>query len=260
MNEALVAMRGMTPPFNFGLNDLLTLVGLPSQRSSARLASNAEHLFKSVKTVLDDLYLQAIEKRTSQEFIATRASVFNNYLRLVRGLSDLARAMVAKDVIERLMDESFCEIEAEIREQGALRFGQQVSDQVMFTVWTMRKIRKLLSKLPESGPPPKDSQDADRDFANGFSFHAAWAQFHLDCLMAAIRLDKPIHQEVRSEIEDGLRAAVNAYGLLRQGLDLRDKRIDESITSVSDAPSIWDEEDQTLLNSSMRDLDSEKAA
>jgi hypothetical protein len=67
-----------------------------------------------------------------------------------------------------------------------------------------------------------------------------------------MRFDKVIHPEVRSEIGAGLRAVVHAYGLIRQGVDLRIPR-----TAPEVAPQEWDEEDQELLNESMSDLETE---
>ena len=48
---------------------------------------------------------------------------------------------------------------------------------------------------------------------------------------------------------DGLRAAVNAYGFLRQGLDLRFPPAPEPSETVA-----WTEEDEELLASSMDDM------
>ena len=53
---------------------------------------------------------------------------------------------------------------------------------------------------------------------------------------------------------DGLRSAVNAYGLARQGVDLRKSEAEPEIPAYK-----WDEEDQELLNSSMAGIDNEHA-
>ena len=67
-----------------------------------------------------------------------------------------------------------------------------------------------------------------------------------------MHFDKAINPEVLTEICEGLRTAVNAYGLIRQGVDLRLTREEPVI-----APYAWDEEDQELLASSMSDMEAE---
>jgi hypothetical protein len=94
-----------------------------------------------------------------------------------------------------------------------------------------------------------DLKRQDENLAQAFNFYAAWTQFHLDCMLTAIRLQKTIQLDVLPEIIDGLRAAVNAYGYSRQGLDLRSPQEEPEIHGVE-----WDEEDQELLDSSMRDM------
>jgi hypothetical protein len=62
----------------------------------------------------------------------------------------------------------------------------------------------------------------------------------------------PIYPEVLEVITDLLRSAVNAYAWIRQGVDLRFP-VDEPVL-----PNVeWDDEDQELLNGSMRDMETE---
>jgi hypothetical protein len=69
-------------------------------------------------------------------------------------------------------------------------------------------------------------------------------------MLASMRFKKPIHPAVLDELCDGLRAVVNAYGLVRQGINLRWPSGDDCALT----PYEWDEEDQGLLDSSMADL------
>jgi len=236
-----------------GLGQLLTFVGLPSKRSARELSSSSEELFNGITAVLDQLLLRTIEKRTIASFVATRNEVFEKYFQVVGALSMLAQAIAPPAVIDVLVAQSFSELEADLRDQGTLKFGAAAKDQAIFTVWTLRKTSRLISKIAAGGPSPKETEEADKKLAPEFSFCAAWTQFHLDCMMAAIRLDKPIHPDVLPEIIDGLRAAVNAYGLIRQGIDLRVPRSEEPTVTARE----WDQEDQELLDSSMHDMDVE---
>jgi hypothetical protein len=235
-----------------GLGDLLAFVGLPSKRSARELSVSSEELFKNIAVVLDRLLLRAIEQRTGAEFKATRGDVFGDYLKTVNALSNLVRVIVPARTIDVLVWESFSELEADLREQGLIRFGTAAKDQAIFTVWTLRKISRLLSKIAAAGPPSAAMKVADAKLAVEFSFCVAWTQFHLDCLMASIRFDKAINPEVLAEISLELRAVVNAYGLIRQGVELRLPSDEPTL-----APIIWDDEDQALLDSSMADLEAE---
>jgi len=55
-----------------------------------------------------------------------------------------------------------------------------------------------------------------------------------------------------NEITDGLRGAVNAFGLIRQGVSIREPAEESALQ-----PYTWDEEDEELMTSSMRDIEAE---
>lgn len=250
MNEALVLERSKGIG---GLGELLTFVGLPSKRSAKDLSASNGEIFKRITAVIDQMLVATIEKRTSVEFSAARQQVFADYFRITMALSSLAQVVLPARSLEMLVGESLCELEADFRDQGLAKFGTEARDQAVFTVWTLRKISRLLSLIHASGPVPENLRAEDEKLAGEFAFHAAWTQFHMDCLLASIRFEKSIHPDVLTEIRDGLRAAVNAYGLSRQGVDLRVPRAEES----APAPYVWDDEDQILLESSMSDMEHE---
>jgi AcrR family transcriptional regulator len=249
MNEALVLERSRGIG---GLGELLTFVGLPSKRSARDLSASSDEMLKGITDVLDQILLGAIEKRTSAEFAAARQAAFADYFRLITAMSSLVRVIVPVRSLEKLVRESLCELEADFRDQGLTKFGTDARDQAMFTVWALRKISRLISLIHDAGPVPENLRTDDAKLAIEFSFYAAWTQFHLDCLLASIRFEKPIHPDVLTDIREGLRAAVNAYGLIRQGVDLRARPEDPIMT-----PYVWDEEDQALLDSSMSDMERE---
>lgn len=62
-----------------------------------------------------------------------------------------------------------------------------------------------------------------------------------------------IYPDVLPELDDGLRAVVNAYAWIRQSGDLRAQSPDEG----ADVTASWDEEDDQLLSESMIDLSHE---
>lgn len=235
-------------PVRPSLDTLLTFVGMLPKRSAKQLSGSAEELLRNLSDIISDLLAQSIEKRTLAEFVSIRNEVFPDYYRILHAISDLASVVVPDRVLERLMDDSLSEIEADFREQGIARFGSAVQEQALFTIWTMRRTSSMIRKLI-AATAPQGRKDADEKLATEFSLSAAWTQFHLECLSTAVTHAKPIYPEVLPEIVDGLRAAVNAYGLARQGLDLRIPQQEPLLETYE-----WDEEDQELLDSSTADI------
>jgi hypothetical protein len=65
-----------------------------------------------------------------------------------------------------------------------------------------------------------------------------------------MKFDRPIPEEIREAVCDGLRAAVNAFVIMKEALRLRLPHIEE-LPLVANLP--WDDEDEGLLASSMKD-------
>jgi hypothetical protein len=250
MNEssAVLALEQNKKSVNF--RELLAFVGLPSKSAQKDISGSAVEILLAIKNILDGLLLQAIEKKTAAEFKETREEVFFKYFDAVLSVSNLARVIVPQATIERLTWESFSEAEADLRNQGLSRFGATARDQAFFTVWTLRKINALILRIATAPPLANEHKKLDRKLVGEFSFYSAWSQFHLDCLVASIRFDKPINPDILDEICDGLRGAVNAYGLIHQAVDLRE-RVEEPALQAY----MWDEEDGELLESSMREIE-----
>lgn len=229
-----------------GLGDLPAFVTLPS-KSSHELSSDAQGVFNKIAEVRTNLILTTIEAQTRDEFIVLRAKVFSDVVRTNKAMGSLARVMVPAPALDRITWQAFAELEAELTEYGVRKFGEEAKEQAIFTVWALRKINRLLSKILTK-PLEGEQAEKDREIAKEFSFYLLWAYFHLECLVAAMRYDKPIQIDVLDEICDGMRAAVNSYGLLRQGLSLR-------LTQDPAPEDIeWSEEDKELLASSMDDM------
>lgn len=249
MNEAAVLAR-QNVGSSLGLEDLMALVGLPSQRRSADRLDTQAALLKSIASFIDEMLLRAISAETKAEFIKTRKESFDQYALALTSLARLIRAVVPTPTIERVLNESFCELESEFREHGIERFGVTARDQALFTVWSLRRTGRLIAKVASLGAAPAEFKEKDQQLAASFGGTVAWTQFNLDCLLAAIRHDKVPQLDVLPEIIEGMRAAVNAYGYAREGLELREPQQEPLIE-----PYQWDEEDQVLLDSSMREME-----
>lgn len=115
-------------------------------------------------------------------------------------------------------------------------------------MWTLRKINDLAEKMQKISA--KDGFASDEENARKFASYALWSRFHIDCLVKAMRTGTPIFPEVVESIVDGLRAAVDAYGWIRQAVN------DHTGVVQPDLPMVpWEAEDEVLLSDSMRDLD-----
>src|SRR5580692_2482261 len=145
MNEATLTM-----PKNFGaihIGEMLAMLGLPSERQEKRLSAATRQTLRDIASIVDELLTSVIEKRTAIEFRAIREEVFPKYFRAVRALSDIARIVVPRHVLDVVAAESFSTAEAEFRDQGLDAFGAAVRDQAIFTVWTLRKISDLCRRI-----------------------------------------------------------------------------------------------------------------
>jgi hypothetical protein len=231
-----------------GLGELPAFVTLPS-KSSHELSLDVQGVFNKIAEVRTNLILTAIEAQSRDEFTARRTRVFPDVVRTNKAMGSLARVMVPTPTLDRITWQAFAELEAELTEHGTRKFGEAAREQAIFTVWTLRRINRLLSKIIESKPLEGDKAEREREIAKEFSFYLLWAYFHLECLVASMRYDKPIQIDVLDEICDGMRAAVNSYGLLRRGLDLHFAPQPEPSEDI-----IWTEEDEQLLASSMDDM------
>jgi hypothetical protein len=194
----------------------------------------------------------AIEKRTAEEFRATTVQIFPQYFAAMRALGDLVRIVVPKQTMERLSEEWISELEADFRDHGPSTFGADLTDRGIFTAWMFRKISDLAKEVSVS-PNAKDSE-ADVQMASDFAAKALWTRFHIDCLVKAMRGNKPIYPGVVEPVRDGLRMAVNTYACIREWVDLRNPIPEPEI-----GPIEWTDEDELLLADSMSDLDRKSA-
>lgn len=244
-----------------GLGDLQVFAGLfrstqsrtsnRDEKEAALRADGKDLLTKSVE-LLSALLLSAIDKNTKREFQAERTKTLESYMAIQSAITVLTRVLIPPKQFEQEASELLTSLENELRHEGAQRFGQDARDQALFTVWTLRKIAKLLSEIRETRLS-QAHRSVDQKLAEQFFVTLTYAQFHLDCLVIAMERNRMIRPDVLEEICDGLRGAVNAYGFVRQGVDLRRPRFE---TPPTPAPE-FDEEDRELLDSSMEDMAAE---
>lgn len=226
------------------VGETLAFPGSISQDSAKQLSGSADEVFRNIFTLLENLVLSVIEKRTAAEFKAAREEVFPKYLEAVIALSSLTRLLVQQPVIERLNREFFCELEADLRDRGLTAFGEAVRDQAMFTVWTLRKLSDFTSQITATQLQKLDEKQKAvfTEVAWPSIFHAIRTRFHVNCLVTSMQKQRPIYPDVMELMIDGLRSVVNAYALVRR---LLDAVVPIAVPDI--APVLWDDEDRALL-------------
>lgn len=230
------------------LGEQFAFLHLPSGESAQ---PSVDEVVRKIGDVLDDLVRRVVEKKTASAFQAARKEVLPSYFRALRSISDIAMVVIGESARDRLVESSFSWLDEQLRRRGD-SFGVAVKEQALFTVWTFRKIDSLIRRIVRQDAP-KEYQSLDATFTSNFTTYVVWARFHLDCLLVSTRHNIMISKEIREDIADGLRGAVNAYAYAMQAVKLRHPAEAETIN-----PPEWDAEDQALLEASMRDLETEE--
>jgi hypothetical protein len=233
------------PPFEI---DALGAFFEPSKIGEASLVSSDEKLISRLVSVLDSQLLTVLASRDAPEFVRYREEVWPKYLRAIRALSDtMSNLLPDVDLRHKAVT---AVLTADFEKQRGLRFGSNLVEQALFTLWTLEKMRSFAPRIVAAGPPRDEA--ADVKLSQEFHLYSMWAQFHMDCLVAAMKFRRSVPDEIQEKICDGLRAVVNAYAIMKEALALRLPPQVEELFVGETLP--WDEEDEMLLASSMRDL------
>jgi len=224
---------------------ILSFLASRSKRSARALSPSAADVFRGCSDAVRQLLCAAVEARNEEEFDHLFESEFPKYVGLVLAMSNFASAVVPKPLIERLTRESICEMEADFRDKGMAVFGTVIRDQALFTVWTLRKINELVTRINAVKPSEAKRKD-DVECCANFNLNTLRAQFCLDCLITALDSGQAVYPEVLESLMDGLRAMVNAYAWARRGLEARipTQEPNLSVTEV-------DEDDRQLMDASL---------
>jgi len=246
MNIALTADEAGMTLQSERLEGILSFLASRSKSSARTLSPNISEVFNGCAAQLRGILGSIIESRTRADYQREFQRSFSKYVGLTLAMSHFASAVIPRESIERLSRESICELEADFRDKGMDAFGEDVRNQALFTVWTLRKVNDLVDQIIAA--KLDDSQKkADSASCVKFNFHLFRAQFGLDCLNLAIETNKAIYPEVIDELTDGLKSMVNAYAHALQGLELRVPTVEPTLTI---AP--MDDEDRALLDISLR--------
>lgn len=233
------------PPFN------ISPVGTLFERSDVVdtiLVRSDERLIRELASMLDTQLLAVLESRTASEFAQVREKIWPKYARSIRALSDTVSNLMSEDQIAIISEGAIAEFKEDLGKQRGLRFGETLIDQAMFTLWVMNKVRSLGQKIHDAGEP--SDKDADLKLNRDYQVYWLWTQFHMDIIVAAMEFRKSVPADVQEAIRGGLRASVNVYAIMKDALRLRRPELQPSLETALP----WDDEDEQLLASSMRDV------
>jgi hypothetical protein len=232
--------------------DTLSFLAFPAKRAAAQVNGTTEDIFQNIATILNQVVTDALSARTADQFRNTLSSSLETYMQVMAGLSKLINATVPEKVIDRLTNESLSEMESDFRNEGIEVFGEYLSNQAMFTVFSLRKITDLANQIGASDQIESHLIPADQQLHSMFVTNVLYGRFHLDCLTHSLRTSTPVFPEVLDCISDGLRPVVNAYAYIKQAADMRSGADKEEMIHIE-----FDEEEQELVESSMYDLQME---
>jgi hypothetical protein len=218
----------------------------PTAASERKLIYSDQQLIRELVKVLDRQLLDLVDSRSPEEFEYARKRVWPRYVRALRALHDTASNLISDEVLAQISDSLLPSLAADLEKQeGAL--GSKLVEQSVFTLWMMPKIRTLAQEIVKAGDAP--DRAADNLLIDEYQSTSLWAQLHLDAIFAALKFDRPVRESIREPICNGLRAAVNAYAIMKDALYLRHPIVDEG--PLEALP--WDAEDDELLASSIGD-------
>jgi hypothetical protein len=251
MESALLEMPiRVAQPFEVGTLGALDATASGETRGIKR---KDEELLRQITETLDKQLLSALSCRTPQEFGKLRRDVWEKYFCARRALGDAIKLVIPKEVIEMMRFVTTQRLMEELGHSRNVLFGEDIATQFEFTDWLVNKMQCVAHEIAKVGEPT--DRDADSRLHEDFNLYTAWGQFHYDCVLASMKFERPIPEQIQGSIRDGLRAWVNACSIVEEALALRVEKGSEIQLEVFDQP--WDEEDQELLDSSMKDLDAE---
>ena len=248
MDSALLEMpKRVGRPFEVGAIGALDATASGETRAIKR---NDENLIRQLTETLDKQLLGVLSCRTAEEFGSARHEAWEKYFRARRAFSDTIDLLVPKNAVETMRVATMEKIAEDLDRFRNVLFGSEISEQFEFTLWIVNRIQCVAQEIARSGQPR--DRDTDSRLNEDFCLYTAWGQFHYDCILASMKFERPIPAEIQPSIRDGLRAWVNASAIAEEALSLRLRSGPQEGSEFFDHP--WDEEDQELLESSMRDL------
>lgn len=186
------------------------------------------------------------------QFREMRKQVAQPYHDLRTAITKVLRAIRLTNLdLVRLAQRGVSSLVGEFTSAGAKEIGTALTEEILFSLQTLRRTNNLL-ELVIKNPPPVELVDQDRQLAAQFGSYAFWADLHLHLLWLLRSVGASLKPEILDEVVEGLRAGVMAAATVRQAVRLRGLAGHDHLAFASE----WDDEDQDLASASDGDVGS----
>jgi hypothetical protein len=246
-----VALRDIPKPVcpHFGISNVGAF--LEQQNCvQTELVRSEEKLLRGLASILESQLLTILEARSTLEFVNARDAAWQKYYKARRAFVDTLSNLAPESAIETIAKECASGMSEDIQKQRHL-FGDTVTEQAVFSLWTIRKINELVKAINDAGQP--SDMEADRKIHAEYELASMWGMLHLDLVAIAMKFKKNIPDEVQETLCDGLRMIVNVYVILKDAMALRASQAEAAFATALP----WDEEDEKLLALSMKDINAD---
>lgn len=246
-----VALRDIPKPVcpHFGISNVGAFLEQPNFVQTELVRSD-EGLLRGLASVLETQLLAILEARSTLEFIKGRDAAWPKYIKARRAFVDTLSNLAPESTIEIIAKECASGMSEDIQKQRHL-FGDALTEQAVFSLWTIRKVNELAKAVNNAGEPT--DKEADHKIHAEYDLASMWGMLHLDLVAIAMKFKKNIPDEVQETLCDGLRMIVNVYAILKDAMALRASQAEAAFVTVLP----WDEEDEKLLALSMKDINAD---
>jgi hypothetical protein len=248
-----VALRDIPKPVcphHFGISNVGAF--LEQQNCvQTELVRSDEELLRGLASILENQLLAILEARSTLEFVNARNDAWPKYIKARRAFVDTLSNLAPESTIETIARECASGMSEDIQKQRGHRFGDTLTEQAVFSLWTIRKVNELAKAVNNAGDPI--DKDADHKLHAEYDLASMWGMLHLDLVAIAMKFKKTIPDDIQAALCEGLRIIVNVYAILKDAMALRASQAEAAL--VSALP--WDEEDERLLALSMKDINAD---
>jgi len=223
---------------------------LPESVVIRRLGQDPAVIVNQLNGRATAIALRLANTQNARDFLSLREEVWEKYFRLRIALNNVVAAEESDRRILNELTEEALSAQESFFSSDAVDLGNKGREEVLFCLFTLRRVYKLLDRI-YTVEPPDQCKAEDAKYGAIFTRFMSWSALHLDCLITAVDHKISIAPDVTAEILCGLRAIVMAYSCVRQGVELRESSLNLDLSHVS-----WDDEDRMLADHSTTDRES----
>ena len=176
--------------------------------------------FAGITAQLTSIAIEGAEAKSLEEFEQFKKRNFPRYCkRILAAMNFVQSTSISADATADIVRDLYKRTVEVI--EGAVTLTQEERVESIFCLATLDRAHGFAHLCRN---PLLNSQDSAKDAELALEFNAdfIYAQFHLGCLLASIRLSKPLPSEVVYGILDGFReGSLECYSTVREAIDLR---------------------------------------